>query len=56
MAPKEQVIDYMEMARQISERTGMNTTKCKTVTAEDIADAVLNTVVQTHGIGVLRLS
>ena len=49
-APKEKVIDHVEMVGQIAERTGINTTKRKTVTVENIADAVLNIAAQAHEI------
>ena len=48
--PTEKVVDHVEMIRHIAEQTGMNTAKCKTVTAEDVADAVLNIAAQARGI------
>ena len=42
----------MEMARQIAKQAKINETTIKTVTAEDVADAVLNIAAQAHEIDV----
>ena len=53
--PTEKVVDHVEMVRQFAKQVKMNEPNMKTVTAEDVADAVLNIVAQAHEIDVQRL-
>lgn len=53
--PTEKVVDHVEMVRQIAKQVNMNEPNINTVTAEDVADAVLNIAAQAHGIDAQRL-
>ena len=53
--PTEKVVDHVEMVRQFAKQVKMNEPNMKTVTAEDVADAVLNIVAQAPEIDVQRL-
>ena len=55
IVPKEKVVDHVDMIRQIAKQVKMNDPNIKTVTAEDVADAVLNIAAQAHEIDVQRL-
>lgn len=55
IVPKEKVVDHVDMIRQIAKQVKMNEPNINTVTAEDVADAVLNIAAQAHGIDAQRL-